>query len=433
MQAPKKQQGSIMIGAILLIVLLVVIMLSYYKYKQWESQQLSAKTLGNELSQVVNALENRMSFNEDFSDGNYVINDLISTTCGGNAPKAYLPCGFNLNKQLLKNPISIIVSESTHDGEAIRQATVTLGAVGLSFRGKFEPTPYLAGLVIGASKANQVFSGGKYLSASSSYVLNPKTSIVTVNIVANQNNSNIYLRVDGSNKMQNALQFNSSLASVKRRIEYVSDISNTQTLNIHAQTLNLNNDDNPVFLGNQSGVLGNANVTVNDLKLHSVNDATLTSLLAPVGQVISYAGINIPANYLECNGGYISRSTYAALFAKIGTIFGSSDGSNFRLPDLRGEFIRGFDHGRGIDKNRVLGSFQQQQYQDHDHMTNSTRNLHYSAGGGRPNDATGQWVSGGGGGRIFSTSMASEGAHPGNVGSETRPRNIALMYLIRYQ
>lgn len=66
-----------------------------------------------------------------------------------------------------------------------------------------------------------------------------------------------------------------------------------------------------------------------------------------------------PAGWLKANGATVSRTTYAALFSKIGTTFGTGDGSTtFNLPDLRGEFLRGWDDGRGIDASRVFGSAQ---------------------------------------------------------------------------
>ncbi|WP_346984382.1 phage tail protein [Chryseobacterium sp. POE27] len=80
---------------------------------------------------------------------------------------------------------------------------------------------------------------------------------------------------------------------------------------------------------------------------------------APAGTVSYTAASTVPAGYLECNGTAISRTTYATLFAAIGTTYGAGDGSTtFNLPDLRGEFVRGWDHGRGVDVSRSLGSSQ---------------------------------------------------------------------------
>jgi microcystin-dependent protein len=108
-----------------------------------------------------------------------------------------------------------------------------------------------------------------------------------------------------------------------------------------------------------SGVVENAGIT-----LGSANNQLLLALqfffaqLAPVGVVQAYAGTAAPTGWLECAGQSISRTTYAALFAAIGVTYGTVDGTHFTLPDLRGEFLRGYDHGRGIDAGRGVGSFQ---------------------------------------------------------------------------
>lgn len=64
----------------------------------------------------------------------------------------------------------------------------------------------------------------------------------------------------------------------------------------------------------------------------------------PIGTIFAFAGNDIPAGYLPCNGGAISRTTYADLFAVIGTTYGSGDGSTtFNLPNLTDKFIQGSD------------------------------------------------------------------------------------------
>lgn len=76
---------------------------------------------------------------------------------------------------------------------------------------------------------------------------------------------------------------------------------------------------------------------------------TLTTILLgsviPPGSVTSFAGNTAPAGWLICDGSLVSRTTYADLFASIGTIHGSGDGTTtFALPDYRGRFIRGADN-----------------------------------------------------------------------------------------
>lgn len=63
----------------------------------------------------------------------------------------------------------------------------------------------------------------------------------------------------------------------------------------------------------------------------------------PTGSVTAYLGAynNLPAGWLLCNGSYVDRTTYAALFAVIGTSYGTTTASNFRLPDLLGYMMVG--------------------------------------------------------------------------------------------
>ena len=143
--------------------------------------------------------------------------------------------------------------------------------------------------------------------------------------------------------------------------------------------------------------------------------AAILGLATPAGTVSAYAGSSAPAAYLLCDGAAVSRTTYSDLFAVIGTTYGPGDGSTtFNLPDLRGEFIRGFDAGKGTDAGRVLGSFQADELKQHSHdfVTGVTGDAD-AGGGDRDNDAG-----------LASTNNFG--------GTETRPRNIALNYIIKF-
>lgn len=145
----------------------------------------------------------------------------------------------------------------------------------------------------------------------------------------------------------------------------------------------------------------------------------------PTGTVITFASVTAPSGYLVCDGSEISREEYANLFTVIGETFGVGDGSTtFKLPDLRGEFIRGFDGGRGIDSNRAFGSFQVDSFKEHGHnmrFTNSQSNSNY-------NNSTGSFM--------LNTSYLSPFTELSSFqktgGSETRPRNVTLQYCIKY-
>ncbi|MCB0383590.1 MAG: tail fiber protein [Psychroserpens sp.] len=77
--------------------------------------------------------------------------------------------------------------------------------------------------------------------------------------------------------------------------------------------------------------------------------------LVPVGAIFSFPIDTPPTGYLVCDGSAVSRTTYANLFALIGTTYGAGDGSTtFNLPDYRGKFLRGLDSGSGNDPDATL-------------------------------------------------------------------------------
>lgn len=77
------------------------------------------------------------------------------------------------------------------------------------------------------------------------------------------------------------------------------------------------------------------------------------------GTVIEWRASTLPEGYLENDGAIVSRSHYRRIFAANGTTHGAGDGSTtFGMPDDRGEFKRGWDHGRGVDTGRLLSKWQ---------------------------------------------------------------------------
>ena len=80
----------------------------------------------------------------------------------------------------------------------------------------------------------------------------------------------------------------------------------------------------------------------------------MTTNITPAGVVLPYAGATAPSGWLLCDGSAVSRTTYANLFAAIGTAFGTGDGSTtFNLPDLRGRVAVGKDNMGGSAASRM--------------------------------------------------------------------------------
>lgn len=158
----------------------------------------------------------------------------------------------------------------------------------------------------------------------------------------------------------------------------------------------------------------------------------LTNISNPVGTFIQYAASAAPTDYLACDGAAISRSTYADLFAVVGTIWGSGNGSTtFNLPDGRAEFIRGWDNGRGIDSGRVFGSSQTDAFQGHWH------DIRYDAigGSGGTGEVIGQAGNVGASTRSNAVRTAISDGSNGSprIASETRSRNITALICIKYR
>ncbi len=178
-----------------------------------------------------------------------------------------------------------------------------------------------------------------------------------------------------------------------------------------------------------------------------------------------------PAGWLKANGAAVSRSTYSALFARLGTRYGSGNGSTtFNLPDARANFLRGVDDGRGIDPGRTVGSEQLSMLASHGHSatvgsggghghtaTASTgpsgahahsapRAENNDVGAGSPNFTTANGLDG----TTAPTNPSGDHDHAVTVtindapdhghsitvdntgGAETRPRNLAVLYCIKY-
>jgi len=159
-------------------------------------------------------------------------------------------------------------------------------------------------------------------------------------------------------------------------------------------------------------------------------DANINTAYTPAGAVMTFAQASAPDGWLKADGLDVSRTTYATLFAAIGTTYGVGDGSTtFGLPDMRGEFARGLDDGRGVDAGRTLGSSQSDEFESHTHTvtsnfilgnTDTTRN--------NTNQVADRGATNANYNPIYNPTYTA--ANSG--GTETRPRNVALLYCIKY-
>ena len=187
----------------------------------------------------------------------------------------------------------------------------------------------------------------------------------------------------------------------------------------------------------------------------------------PTGSVHMMATTTAPSGYLKCDGSAVSRTTYSALFTIIGTTWGAGDGSStFNTPDLRGEFVRGWDDSRGVDSGRSFASSQSDENKQHNHTASSTitdpghfhniasassvsgssnriidkagQDLRFASSGFVGTDSRQDYVGASttgaantGRSEVKTTGISASVTVNNSAAGEARPRNIAMMYVIK--
>ncbi|EIK8334082.1 tail fiber protein, partial [Escherichia coli] len=140
----------------------------------------------------------------------------------------------------------------------------------------------------------------------------------------------------------------------------------------------------------------------------------------PVGVPVPWPSATPPTGWLKCNGAAFSAEEYPELAKAYPTN---------KLPDLRGEFIRGWDDGRGVDNGRSILSSQNDSLQDHGHKSIRLRPVGANGGNIPVPDGSANFT-----GDADLISAISDHAFNGGaprVSGETRPRNIAFNYIVR--
>jgi microcystin-dependent protein len=192
------------------------------------------------------------------------------------------------------------------------------------------------------------------------------------------------------------------------------------TLRLNGSTSGYTEIDAPTVAGSNTLVLPTDNGSWGQALSTNGLGALSWSEVMPAGLVMWAASNTAPSGFLKANGAStLSRTAYTNLFAAIGTTFGSGNGSTtFAIPDLRGEFIRGWDDARGIDTSRPFGSGQIDEFKSHTHSITPSN---VAGRAGTFTAAPGPQV------------LSDENLVIGAAGGvETRPRNVALLACIKY-
>jgi microcystin-dependent protein len=162
--------------------------------------------------------------------------------------------------------------------------------------------------------------------------------------------------------------------------------------------------------------------------------ASAASLFVPPGAVLPFAMAVTPSGWLAANGAAVSRTLYPALFAAIGTLYGVGDGNTtFNVPDLRGYFVRGSGTNSDGTASGTFGQKQGDDFKSHSHTGSanaaniSTISVNWNGTRFSTRDANGNST----GGDYRDLSHGHSLTINPTGGTETRPKNIALLYCIK--
>ena len=257
-----------------------------------------------------------------------------------------------------------------------------------------------------------------------------RTQVVRMNFIVN-NSGNVVLKIDPALVLASRSYVDAAILEVLPANKQAGEYTRVKV-----------NNRGVVVSGDNPSTLAGMGIT------NSYTKAEVESMIAqasalPVGSMAAFPKADVPPGFLELDGSVKSIAAYPDLAAYLGTTFntGGEGAGNFRLPESRGEFLRGWDHGRGVDAGRAVGSWQKGSVHSFDIGTgvglvggrsgvvpvtaaNGRTDLGYDVAN-LADYPSGQMVT-----------LASGGAVPltdtGEVASGvTRPRNLAVMWCIK--
>ena len=113
------------------------------------------------------------------------------------------------------------------------------------------------------------------------------------------------------------------------------------------------------------------NIKLSNLETNNLNVSKYDNI--NVGTISYFATNNVPFGWLECDGRFVSKTIYNKLYKIIGDYFGvNKEGTKFKIPDLRGQFIRGWSNSHSVDMNRRFGSIQESSNKEHSHIASAS-------------------------------------------------------------
>jgi phage-related tail fiber protein len=254
-----------------------------------------------------------------------------------------------------------------------------------------------------------------------------RTQIVRMNFIVTST-GNITLKIDPAIVLASRAYVDAAILEVLPKNKTPGEWTRVKT-----------NDRGIVVSGDNPSTLAGMGIT------DSYTKAQIEAMIAqasalPVGATVAFPIGTAAPGFLELDGSVKSIAVYPDLAAYLGTTFNKGDegAGNFRLPESRGEFLRGWDHGRGVDAGRDIGTYQADMLKAHNHRffdgTGATMDpaggvASAVVNGNQQAISAGAFISNVNGGDAMQMVNVLNTVNTGGI--ETRPRNLAVMWCIK--
>ena len=373
--------------------------------------------LSTNLANQIKALQTNLGITNINISANFLKQPLIALNASNFAPVLYSRTGQTLSAVSPQTFLSYSLPQVNNNDVLIKSNGVWQGA-------PYVPSSVLQDIENLKTQYETLSSTIRVLDSYTRGLLNGEF-FSFLNAVDNKNNSTLTTLTNLNTSLTNQIN------TLQSRLN--ANIQDMQRMQVDERILSLSNRCN-----NLQKQIDDFAVLV-DNKFKASKDTL--NIAVPLGTILYYVGATAPTGWLFCDGSLVKKASYPQLFdivkvwianVKGRGIFDSNGNEipsnenfldpknpNFRLPDLRGQFIRGWDAGKGFDIDRLFGSYQLDMLRSHKHEITDT--------GGPEGDDSGYMDIGNDG----SNASLKKSSTDFQGGAETRPRNIAYLPIIK--
>lgn len=251
------------------------------------------------------------------------------------ANSAAVAAGYKADTLLMKNAVAENVKAAKESEANAKQASVSASASETEAK-----AAKVAANEAAANASNSASEAKRYESEANSYAENAKEYAATATTKASETTAKVIEATDEANRAKAEADRAKSIS------ENIGNPVSDVTENNGTVTVTKSNGTQSTFMAFPQDANGTLPIAKGGTGANNAKQARANLEVEPIGTIYAFAGNNIPNGYLPCNGSAISRTTYADLFAVIGTTYGSGDSSTtFNLPNLSTNLISNVSTG----------------------------------------------------------------------------------------